>query len=60
MIFDFIKEYWYILPTVIAVASIIAKATPNQTDDKFVAVLQKIIDTIALSSAPTKHKEKEK
>lgn len=51
---DLILNYWYLVPTVMAIASIIAKATPNQTDDKFLAMIQKIIDIIAFSSEPTK------
>ncbi len=54
MVMDFIKDWWYLVPTVMAVASIIARVTPNKTDDKYVAFVQKIIDAIAMSSAPTK------
>lgn len=53
LILSFIRDYWFYVPTVMAVASIIAKATPNTTDDKYVMFIQKIIDAVALSSTPT-------
>ncbi len=51
---EFIIMWWPVLPTIMAIASIIARITSNETDNKVVAVIQKIIDTIAFSSAPTK------
>lgn len=53
---EFIMTYWPAIPAMITAASVIAKITPNETDNKIVAILQKIIDTIALSSTPTTHK----
>ena len=52
-IIDLIKEYWFYLPTVMAIASAVAKMTPNETDDKAVAFVLKLVDIIALSSKPT-------
>jgi len=49
----FLLEYWYLVPTIMSVASIIAKATPNETDNKIIATLQQIVDVVAFSSKPT-------
>ena len=50
---EIISIYWPVLPSIIAVASIIAKITPNETDNKIVAEIQKIVDFFALSTGKT-------
>ena len=52
-------EWLSILTGVITVASFIARLTPNETDNKWVANAQKIVDAIALSSKPTILKQTE-
>ena len=51
-----ISTYWPVVPSVIAVASIIAKITPNQTDDKVVAWILKFVDAMALTTGKTRLK----
>jgi hypothetical protein len=51
---EFIMLYWPVIPTVIAVASVIAKITPNKTDDKVMGFVLKIVDALALTKGPTK------
>lgn len=51
---ELILSYWYLAPTVISVATIIAKATPNETDNKIVAVATKVVDVLAIHANPTK------
>ena len=47
-------ENWLvIITTTISVASVIAKVTPNQADDKFIYMAQRVVDTLAMSSTPT-------
>jgi len=48
-----------IITTIISVASVIAKVTPNQTDNQYVAMAQKVVDALAMSSAPTKQSSKD-
>lgn len=45
-----------IITGIISVASLIAKITPNETDNKFIAIVQKIIDALALTTGKTKFK----
>jgi len=45
------------LTILVSIASVIAKLTPDETDNKLIAVIQKIIDIIAMSSKPTKYKK---
>lgn len=40
----------------VAVASVVAKITPNETDDKLVGFFLKLIDLFALSTKPTEIK----
>jgi len=55
---EFILENWMtIITAAIAGASVIAKVTPNQTDNTVIARLQKIVDVLALSSKPTEYKK---
>lgn len=55
----YIGENWVEISTgVIAVASVIAKVTPNQTDNIVIAKIQNVVDALALSSSPTKLKKK--
>lgn len=53
---ELICLYWPVVPSVIAVASVIAKITPNETDNKIVAEIQKIIDFLALTTGKTTFK----
>lgn len=52
----FILTWWPIVPSVISIASIVAKITPNKTDDKIVFYLLKIVDYLALTTDKTKLK----
>lgn len=45
-----------IITGIISVASLIAKITPNETDNKFIAIVQKVIDAVALTTGKTKFK----
>ncbi len=51
---EILSIWWPVLPSIIAVASIIAKITPNQTDDKIVGFVLKFIDAFALTTGKTK------
>jgi len=51
--YELICLYWPVLPSVIAVASLIAKITPNETDDKIVGSVLKFIDAFALTTGKT-------
>ena len=44
---DLIIEYWFLVPTIMAIASIIVNATPTDTDNKLLANLNKILNIIA-------------
>lgn len=50
---EILSMWWPVLPSIIAVASVIAKITPNQTDDKIVAFVLKFIDALALTTGKT-------
>ncbi|MBI9080848.1 MAG: hypothetical protein JEY79_14055 [Pseudodesulfovibrio sp.] len=53
---DWLANNWlFALTTAVAVCSVIAKATKNETDNKLVSLLQRIVDVIAMSSTPTKY-----
>ena len=49
-------EWWVIIPAAVSLASLIAKITPNKTDDKIVFWVLKVVDMIALSTGKTKLK----
>lgn len=51
---ELILTWWPIVPSIIAVASVIAKITPNETDNKIIAELQKVVDFFALTTGKTK------
>ena len=51
--YELICLYWPIVPSVIALASVIAKITPNKTDDKYVSKIQWLIDKLALTTGKT-------
>ena len=55
---DFINTWWAVIPSIIAAASVIAKITKNETDDKIVAGILKFIDVFALTTGKTKLKDK--
>jgi len=57
---ELISTYWPVIPSVIAVASMIAKITKNTTDDKIVGYVMKVVDTLALSTGKTELVEKKK
>lgn len=42
---------------VVSVASIIAKLTPTEVDNKLVALILKIVDVLALNNKPTELKK---
>jgi len=44
-----------VLTSLVTVASIVARITPNQTDNIAIANLQKVVDIVAMSSKPTEH-----
>jgi len=55
---NWIIENWLIIATTaISIASVVAKITPNETDNKIIAMIQKFVDTIAMSSKPTELKK---
>lgn len=45
-----------IVTGIISVASLIAKITPNDTDNKYVAIAQRGIDLLAMTTGKTKLK----
>ena len=47
---EFITTWWPVVPSVIAVASAVAKITPNEIDDKIVHWLLKAVDFFALTT----------
>jgi len=54
---EFITENWEsivaIFTGVVTLASIVAKITTNETDNKIVGVLLKIVDMLAINTKPT-------
>lgn len=53
---ELITNYWAVIPSIIACASVIAKVTKNETDNKIVAFFQKIVDALALTTGKTQLK----
>ena len=51
--YELICLYWPVVPSIIAVASIIAKITPNKTDDKVIAAVLKVVDKLAFTTGKT-------
>ncbi len=53
---DYIVTHWVELlgyaAAVVAAASVIAKVTPNKTDDKYVAFLGKFVRFLSLNTPP--------
>ncbi len=47
-------DLWSIFTGVVAVASIVAKLTPTETDNKIIGAILTAIDKIALNNPPTK------
>lgn len=56
--YELIRIWWPVIPSIIAAASVIAKITPNQTDDKIVGFILKLIDGFALTTGKTEVKDK--
>jgi len=49
-------ENWLVaLTTLVTVCSVIAKVTPNETDNRYVAIMQRIVDTLAMSTGKTEY-----
>ena len=48
-------NWWLVLTTAVTVACAIAKATPNETDNRIVAVLLRVVDILAMSTGKTKY-----
>ncbi len=48
-IIKLIVDYWYLVPTIMAVASVIVNATPTESDNKLLANLDKILNIIAMN-----------
>ena len=51
--YELICLYWPIVPSIIAAASVIAKITPNETDNEIVDNVQKFVDFFALTTGKT-------
>ncbi len=51
-------EIFQILTAVITVASVIAKITPNETDNEWIAHIQKVIDVFAMTTGKTELKNR--
>ena len=45
----FFHKYWIVISTVITIASIVANSTPNDSDNKVVAMLDKIFGVFAMN-----------
>lgn len=52
-----INQIIQLLPMVIAIASVIAKITPTEVDNKVLALMLKIVDILAINTKPTKLKK---
>jgi len=50
------ENYWVLLTTIIAIANVIAKVTPNEVDDKWVHNIHKVVDLFAMSTGKTRLK----
>ena len=48
-IIKLIVDYWYLVPTIMAVASVVVNATPTESDNKLLANLDKILNIIAMN-----------
>ncbi len=47
-------ELFTIIPLIISIASVVAKLTPTEVDNKVVAFALKFIDFLAINNVPTK------
>ena len=52
-----INQIIQLLAMVIAIASVIAKITPTEVDNKVLALMLKIVDILAINTKPTKLKK---
>ena len=50
---ELICIWWPVLPSLVAAASVVAKITPNKTDDKYVGIVLKAIDALAFTTGKT-------
>lgn len=44
---EFIQQNWFYVPIVMAVASVIVNATPNETDNEVLKIVNKILNVLA-------------
>lgn len=54
LVWNYIMEYWYFVPTAMTVAGYLARYTKNEVDNKIVAFVMKIVDLVALHPDITK------
>lgn len=53
MIWDFVVANWYfIITTMVTVATVIVKATPNTTDNKYLEIFIKVFEALAGNTHP--------
>ena len=57
-VIDWLIINWLVIgstaTSVVTAASVIAKLTPNNTDNQVISKIQKVVDLVAMSSSPTK------
>ena len=60
---EWVISHWLdivaVITGIVTVASIIAKLTPTETDDKIVAKILQVIDLLAINNKPTELKKDE-
>lgn len=52
--YELIMTWWPVVPSIIVVATVIAKITPTQTDDIWVARVTKFVSYFGIHAQPTK------
>ena len=55
---EIITTWWPVVPSVIALAAVIAAITKNEWDNKVVDILRKIVDIIAFNFGGAKNEKK--
>jgi hypothetical protein len=58
---EWITENWatilIVVSAVISIASVIVKLTPNETDNKILAIIIKVFETLGLNTKPVEPKK---
>lgn len=48
-IIEWVRENWIVISTVVTIASVVANATKNESDNRMVQVLNKVLGVLAVN-----------